>query len=438
MYKLQRMTKLILYFILLLSSVAGNAQDILHLQDAVNIALKNSLDIQLAENDVEANTLLNNKGIAGGLPVVTASLTDNEQLSAINQKLNSGVNINRKAAATNNLNSNVSASILLYNGNRVVATKSRLAQLQKQSQSLLNSQIQDILGSVMTGYYDIVRQQSYLKTIEKSIEASRQQLEIVQTRQSVGLANNADLFQAQIDLNALLQLQISQQLIIDQAKTELLRLLTLRPDSVINIQDTILVDKTINLDQVLNNLHQNPNIIASEDQVRINELIVKETSALRYPSVRANTGFNFNRSQAAAGNFLLNQSYGPTVGISLGIPIYNGSVFNRQKKVAEIDVRNARLGNQILIRDFNSQVVKSYQTYASTLKQLDTEQQNYLLSAQLLELALKRFQFKQATIVDVKNAQQSFEQSGFRLVNLNYAAKSAEIELKRLGNQLGL
>ncbi len=438
MYKLQRMTKLILYFILLLSSVAGNAQDILHLQDAVNIALKNSLDIQLAENDVEANTLLNNKGIAGGLPVVTASLTDNEQLSAINQKLNSGVNINRKAAATNNLNSNVSASILLYNGNRVVATKSRLAQLQKQSQSLLNSQIQDILGSVMTGYYDIVRQQSYLKTIEKSIEASRQQLEIVQTRQSVGLANNADLFQAQIDLNALLQLQISQQLIIDQAKTELLRLLTLRPDSVINIQDTILVDKTINLDQVLNNLHQNPNIIASEDQVRINELIVKETAALRYPSVRANTGFNFNRSQAAAGNFLLNQSYGPTVGISVGIPIYNGSVFNRQKKVTEINVRNAQLGNQILIRDFNSQVVKSYQTYVSTLKQLDTEQQNYLLSSQLLELALKRFQFKQATIVDVKNAQQSFEQSGFRLVNLNYAAKSAEIELKRLGNQLGL
>lgn len=438
MFKLRRMTKLILYFIVLLNSLAGNAQDVLRLQDAVNIALKNSLDIKLSKNDVEANTILNHKGIAGGLPVVTASLTDNEQISTINQKLNSGVNINRKAAATNNLNSNIAASILLYNGNRVVATKSRLEQLQKQSQSLLNSQVQDIVGSVMTGYYDIVRQQSYLKTIAKSIEASMQQLDIVQTRQSVGLANNADLFQAQIDLNALLQLKISQQLIIDQAKTELLRLLTLRPDSVINIQDTILVDKTINLDQVLNNLHQNPNIIASEDQVRINELIVKETAAQRYPSLRANTGFNFNRNQAAAGNFLLNQSYGPSVGISVGIPIYNGSVFNRQKKVVEIDVRNAQLGNQILIRDFNSQVVKSYQTYASTLKQIETEQQNYLLSSQLLELALKRFQFKQATIVDVKNAQQSFEQSGFRLVNLNYAAKSAEIELKRLGNQLGL
>jgi outer membrane protein len=56
----------------------------------------------------------------------------------------------------------------------------------------------------------------------------------------------------------------------------------------------------------------------------------------------------------------------------------------------------------------------------------------------LLELALQRFQFKQATIVDVKNAQQSFEASGYRLVNLNYAAKTAEIELKRLANELSL
>jgi outer membrane protein len=431
------MTKPIIYFLLSIS-LAANAQEPLRLPTAINIALKNSLDIQLARNAVEANTIFNNIGVAGGLPVVTGGLTDNEQISTINQKLSTGESIDRNAAATNNLSSNLAISMLLYNGNRVVATKKRLAQLQRQSQELLNSQIQNIIGGVMTGYYDIVRQQSYLKTIERSIDASRQQLEIVQTRQHVGMANNADLFQAQIDLNALLQAQISQQLIIDQAKTELLRLLTLRPDSVITINDTILVDRMISLDQVLNNLHQNPDVIASDDQVRINELIVKETAAQRYPSVRATTGYNFSRNKAAAGNLLLNQSYGPSVGFTIGIPIYNGSTFRRQQKVAEIDVRNAELSKKVLIRDYSSQVVKNYQSYASTLKQLESEQQNYTLSAQLLELALKRFQFKQATIVDVKNAQQSFEDSGFRLVNLNFAAKFAEIELKRLANQLRL
>jgi outer membrane protein TolC len=432
------MKQTVVSFFLFFSMLCAKAQSILRLSDAVNIALKNSLDIQLNKNLVEANTVLNNYGVAGGLPLVTGSMTDNEQIASINQKLNTGVSIQRNAAATNNFALGVTGSILLYNGNRVIATKARLATLVKQSEQQLNAQVQNILSNVMVGYYDIVRQQSYMKTIEKSIDASNQQLQIVQARQSVGLANNADLFQAQIDLNALVQAKQSQQLIIDQAKTELLRQLTVNPDSAIAIQDTIIVDRNIQLDNVLNKLNKNADIIAAQDQVQINELVVKETAALRYPSIRATTGYNFSRNKAAAGQILLNQNYGPSVGVSIGIPIYNGSIYKRQQKVAEINVNNAVLDKQILIRDYSAQVVKSFQSYTSTLKQLETEQQNYTLSNQLLELALQRFQYKQATIVDVKNAQQSFEASGYRLVNLNYAAKTAEIELKRLANELRL
>ena len=433
-----RMKATVQYIFFLFVCTNVSAQNMLRLPDAVNMALKNSLEVQLSKNFVEANAVLNNYGVAGGLPIVTTSLTDNEQISSINQKFNTGANILRDAAAANNFSLGVTGSILLYNGNRVVAAKSRLATLVNQSEQLLNAQIQNVMAGVMVGYYDVVRQQSYLKTIEKSIDASNQQLEIIKTRQFVGLANNADLFQAQIDLNALLQARQSQQLIIDQAKTELLRQLTLNPDSVINIQDTILVDKNILMADILNNLNKNADIVAAQEKVKINELLVKETAALRYPSIRASTGYNFTRNQAAAGQILLNQNYGPFVGVSVGIPIYNGSVYKRQQKVAEINVGNAELDKQVLIRDYNAQVVKVYQSYAITLQQLKTEQENYSLSNQLLELVLQKFKFKQATIVDVKNAQQSFEASGYRLVNLNFAAKSAEIELKRLANKLAL
>lgn len=416
----------------------GNAQNRLTLPDAINIALKNSLDIELNKNLVEANTVLNNYGVAGGLPLVTANLADNEQVSNINQKLNTGIGISRNGAATNNMVMGVTGSILLYNGNRVIATKARLGVLVTQSQQQLNAQVQNILAGVFTAYYDVVRQQSYLKTIDRSIDASQQQLSIVQARQSVGLANNADLFQAQIDLNALLQTKQTQQLIINQGKTELLRQLTLNPDSLITIQDTILVDKTIKLETILNRLNKNPDILAAQDQIIINQLIVQETGALRYPSLRANSGLNFSRNQATGGQLLLNQNYGPSVGLSLGIPIYNGSVFKRQQKVAEINVRNANLNKQVVLRDYTAQVVSQYQSYISTLTQLTTEQENFKLSSQLLELALQRFKFKQATIVDIKNAQLSFEASGYRLVNLNFAAKAAEINLKKLANQLAL
>ena len=421
---------------LLFFSLLAQAQGVLRLTDAVNIALKNSLDIQLAKNRIEADSIKNNIGIAGGLPLVTANINDNEQITSVNQKLNTGTSIQRNNAAANNLNANITGSILLYNGGRVIATKKRLDQLQLQSQQQLMAQIQNILADVMIGYYDIVRQQNYIKTIELSIDASNKQLEIVKIRQQAGLANNADLFQAQIDLNNLQQAKLAQQLAIDQAKTELLRLLTLKSDSSISIEDTIIVDKKLALQTVLEGLNNNAAIAATDYQIKINELIVKETSALRYPSVRATTGYSFSRNQAAAGQLLLNQNYGPTIGFSVGIPIYNGSVYRRQKQAAQIDVRNAGLQKQTLIRDYSAQAVKQYQSYSTTISQLDTAVKNYKLSAKLLELALFRFQLRQATIVEVKNAQQSFEASGFRLVNLNFAAKAAEIALKRLANSL--
>jgi outer membrane protein len=427
------MNKKTLTILLIFVSSFCHAQQILQLPDAINMALKNSLDISIVKNNIEAATILNSKAVAGAVPVVTSTITDNEQVTSVNQKLNTGTTIQRNNAAANALNAGVTGSIILYNGGRVVATKKRLDELQTQSMHRLNSQIQNIIADVSTAYYDVVRQQNYIKTIDKSIDASNQQLSIVKTRQSVGLANNADLFQAQIDLNALQQSKDAQLLVVAQAKTELLRLLTAKTDSSIQLIDTIIVDKNISLKTIQENITKNPEVIISDDQIRINELIVKETAAQRYPSVRGLAGYNFSRNQAAAGQLLLNQNYGPTIGVSVAIPIFNGGLFRKQVQVANIDVKNANVQKQILLRDYNAQAVKLYQSYISNINQLKTEQENYKLSSQLLDLVLQRFQLKQATIVEVKNAQQSFEQSGFRLVNLNYAAKVSEIELKRLG-----
>ncbi len=422
--------------ILILISSYSRAQQPLYLKDAINIALKNSLDIQLSKNNVEANTIYNNYGIAGGLPLITGTANDIEQLTNINQKLSNGTVIKRYGATANNLTSGVTASILLYNGMRVVTTKKRLEELQQQSEQLLNAQIQNIIAAMMTNYYDVVRQQSYLKTLEQSIEVSKQRLNIVQIQQSVGLANNADLFQTQLDLNALIQARESQQLIIDQAKTNLLTLLTLKADSAISISDTIIVERNISLENILSNLHQSPEVHAVEEQIRINELIEKETAAQRYPSVSFNSGYNFNLSKSSGGFNLYNENYGPFIGLYLSVPIYNGSVYKRQQHVAEINTQSAVIQKDILVRDNTSSAVKSYQSYQNALQQLETEKQNYSLAQQLLDLVLQRFELRVATIVDVEIAQQTFQDAGYRLVNLSFAAKAAEIEMKRLTNQL--
>ena len=413
------------------------AQQRLTLQNAVNTALQYSYNIQLLKNTLEINTINNNIGIAGGLPTVAATVNDNEQLTNINQKFSDASrNAQQSGVTANIISANVTGSMLLFNGYRVVATKKRLEQIQQQSNSLLQLQIQNTIASVITKYYDVVRQQSYLKTLLQSTEVSKQRLSIIQSRKDVGLSNNADLFQAQLDVNALAQQQVAQQLVIDLAKTDLLNLLSAKPDSAIIINDTIVVNNNISLDNIKVAIKNNPQILAAQQQITINELIEKETAALRYPTVRANTGFNFNNNKTAGGFTLLNQSYGPFIGVNLAIPIYSGGTVKRQEKIANINTTSATTQRDILLLNFEANAVRSYKAYTNTLQQLKTEKENYDLSVKLLDLVLQRFQLGQATIIDVKLAQQTFENEGYRLINLSYAAKAAEISLQQIANQL--
>lgn len=431
--------KKIAVLLFLIPGITGFAQQKLSLTDAINTALQNSYDIQLAKNSVEISNINNHIGVAGGLPVVSATGNDNEQVTSINQKFaDAARDTKRDNVSSNNLTVGLTGSFLLFNGYRVVSTKKRLEELQQQNQQLLSVQIQNTIAAVTTKYFDVVRQQSYLKTIAQSIEVSKKRLEILQVRKEVGMSNNADIFQAQLDLNALVQSQQAQELVIDQAKTDLLNLIFLKPDTRILISDTIVVDRKVNIDSVRSNLVKNPLLAAADRQIRINELLEKETAALRYPTIRANAGYNLTSSKSAAGFSLLNQSYGPFIGINVAIPIYNGSISKRQQKVAAINTRNATIQRDNILLDNETGMIRTYQAYTNSLTQLETALKNYTLSTQLLDLILQKFQLGQATIIDVKQAQQSFENEGYRLVNLNYAAKVAEIELKRLASQLAL
>ena len=406
--------------------------------EAVRIALKNNLGIELGHNAVAIASINNSYGIAGGLPLVTGNVTDQEQSTSIKQVYSNPAN-NKASnnAFSNNLSGGINGYLLLYNGQRVMNAKRQLNTLEAQSQQVLGSRALILVNNVLLKYYDVVRQQSYAKTLQASIDAQKQQLAIVQAQQSVGLANNADLFQSQVDLNTQIQNLQAQQLVIDQDKTDLLTLLTLNPDSAVVVEDTIVIDTDIRLPAIIGAVQTtNPDIIAANMQIEVNQYIEKQVGALRYPSLSMNAGYNYSRTRNSQGFSLLNLSYGPYAGVTLSVPIFNGNIYRKQQEIAGINVKNAQLVRDTLLLNYTSNAVKNFQAYTSNLEQVATAQANYELSRKLLDLVMQRFQLKQATIVDVKNAQQSFENAGFLLVNVSYAAKAAEITLRRYANEL--
>jgi outer membrane protein len=414
------------------------AQKVLTVSDAIDTALLNNFEIRIAKNVTEINKLNNSFGVAGGLPSINITANDNHTLYNLDQKLSTGTDISKKGVTSNSFNTGLSASMVLFNGFKITATKEKLDLLQNQSELELNLQIQNTIAAVMVTYFEILRQQSYLNIMHSSIEVSSQKSDVVKELYNVGMANEADLLQAEMDLTLSEQNLISQQVIIDQEKINLQTLMGVKQFFSSIIKDTILIDKTIIQDSVLNFLENNPEYLSSAHQVKINEQIVKELRAQRYPSIRVSTGYNFIYNSSSAGFNLFTQNYGPILGATMQIPIFNGTIYSTQQRVASYNVRNAELQKESLLTSLKADVIKTYQSYETVLQQIDAQRINYEHAGRLVEIVMERFRVNQTTILEVKAAQASFERAGYQLINMLFSAKVAEIELKRLTYSLGI
>lgn len=429
--------RFLLVVLTIVISNAINAQEKLSLADAVKIAVQNSYDIKLVENTAAIAKNNNSLGVAGGLPTVSSTVNNNNTQSTINQTFPDPTrNTTRSGVEGTTVNGSLNVSMILFNGFRVAATKSRLESIEKQTAASLQNQMLNTSSIVMQQYYNVVRQEAYLKTIQKSIEASEQRVAIVKTRQQVGVANQADILQSNIDLNALLQAKQNQLLVIDQAKADLYNSMVVPATSNYTLEETIAVDQNIKMAEVEAKMKDHPLLQSAQQLINVNQFIEKETRATMYPTLRANTGYTYSSNKSGAGFILLNESYGTFLGINLTLPIYNGGASKRAYNNAKLATNSAKLQLENTTLDLNTELFKTFKNYLNSVKQTPVEQENYKMSQELLGLVMQKYQLGQATMVDVKQAQQSFETAGFRLTSLQFTAKIAEIELKRLSNQL--
>ena len=405
----------------------------LPLAEALRLGLQNSLDVQVSRADAEIRAAQSGAGFAGGLPTVSFTAANTELLTNLRQELANGTTIQRTGATANQTAAGLTGSFTLYNGGRVTATRQRLDELRAQGDLQLNAAIQQVLADVLLRYYTVVRQQRYVRTLESSVAVSRQKLSLVLTRQSVGLANNADRFQAELDLQRQLQTQRDQRLAVRQATAALLRALNQDVTGPAPaIEDTIPLDRTLRWADIQAALARNPGLLAAERAERIAALTEREVHAQRVPALTLNAGTNFVRNQSTAGFTLLNQTYGPFVGLGLNVPIYNGGTSRRLERVARLGTQTAGLQRQAVQRDNDLAAWTAWLAYEQNLQQVDSAEASFRTARQLLQLNQLRLDAGLATLVDVRIAQQTFEDAGYALANYRYAAKAAEINLRQL------
>jgi len=132
------------------------------------------------------------------------------------------------------------------------------------------------------------------------------------------------------------------------------------------------------------------------------------------------------------GTTLANRTYGPYIGGSVNIPIFQGGNINRLISNSKIQLESAEFDLENVKIQVNTELLNALPDFENQENLLSIEKENNELVKENLEIAMQRLRFGQTTALEVRQAQQSYEDSMTRLVNFKYNLKAAETKLRQL------
>lgn len=420
----------------LLMALSAQAQQPMTLTDAMQLALKNNLDLKIAENDALVAHNNNHAGNAGMLPSLAFNAGGTPAITNINQKFTNGTVIERNNVLSNSVNANLIASYTLFDGNRMFAAKNRLEFQDEAAQHAFQSRIQSTLSNVVASYSAVLRYQEYLKVLEISEAASRARLQLTEQRQAVGLANKADVLMAKLDLETRTQAVQSQKAMVGKAFVDFNLLLNQPLDSVYLLQPIDMSGTGFNRQTLDSLLNKNPDWLLAQNSLDIVSQIEREIGAARMPLVRLNGAYNYNYSQSQAGFSLYNQGMGPQLGLSLSVPLFTGNVNKVNYTNAKLNVQSAELRKTQIQQNLKAALSQAWLDYEVALQQCQTDSVAVKMADDYAALMDLRFTNGQNTIIELIESQKMYLETYYRYINAQYVLKLAETQLMVLSGQL--
>lgn len=421
---------LAIVFCTALTQLYAQQKPLLTLDEAIQIALQNNFDIQIAKNEVSIADIQNNWGNAGRLPTVTAAAGYNYNNTNLRQKLTNGNEINNNGASFQSENASVLAQWRIYNGGRVNAAKKRLEETAKISQLQLRQQANVVVYNVITAYINILRLEKQLDATQESIKLFEERMKLAENRFNIGVAGKSDFLQAAADLNLQKNLVIQIENNIAQSKTFLNNQLSRLPDLPFEISDTLAEALLPAKDGMLAAIDTlSPELLINKSQQLVLMQQQKEINALRLPVVTFNTGANLNNSVNSAGFFLRNLTYGPNAGVGLAIPIFQGGIIKQQLRTNEVLQKNQDIGFKSIKNNLLTSLANAYLNYDNAKKQYELEIENIDIIKENNVIAMERFKKASITTVEFRQTQLDYVEAQNRMINALYQMKQAEADV---------
>lgn len=421
-------------------SLSTSGQMILTIGKAVANALQKNYDIILSRNDSALAAIDYSYRNAEFLPQLNGNIGTVWNNTALNQTLSDGTKKERHGVKSNNVSAQLALNWTLFDGLKMFVLRTHAQQMLELGELEIKNQVTNTVAAVINNYYNIVRQKQQLKAIEEQMSIDSERVRLAQYRLDVGVGIKPDLLQSKIDLNAQKALQLQQLGLIGLLKEQLNQAMGTPQFTMYEVADTIEINQHISLGEIMNDADQNPAVQIAKKNIDIARSVLKETRADYFPIISFNSAYNFNstKNQTVINNFslLFNQVKGYNYGFGATIPILNNFNTRRLVKRAKwgVSYQDIVYENQRSVTRLN--VINAFQVYEEQKQELALQEENILLARENLDIVFQTYKLGAATLLQLKEAQNSLADADNSLIAARYNTKVSETELLRLAGHL--
>lgn len=435
--KMKRGYSFIVLFMLFSYLIIGQT---INLDECLRIGLEQNFDIRIMLNNQQISERNVTWGNAGLLPSIDATSGYNLKSDNANQTPSDGSDqIRRRNDNTETINASVNLNWTIFDGFNAQTNYKKLKELKSVGE--LNSQlsIESFISNLSAEYYNLVQETMRMNNLKSAVKLSGEQLRIVEARYQIGSFSRLDLQQARVDFNADSSRLIRQYETLNASRIRLNELMGINDvEAPLVAADTSIILKPMQPKDVLWNSVLSSNILLqlSQKDIALSKLNLKNIESNYYPYVRLNTGYGFSHFNYDIGTYDKQRTWGPNVGVTVGINIFDGFNKRREQKNARTRIENTKLEKEKMQLGIKSDFSNMWQSYMNNLELLKLEKENVENARENYEIAIERYKLGDLAGIRLREAQNSLLEAEERLVSAQFNIKLNEISLLQISGMI--
>lgn len=429
-----------IFLSLLLSFSYSIVAQVINLEECLKIGLEQNFDIRIKRNEQTISDRNVTWGNAGLMPTIDATTGANLRSENANQTPADG-SAQREIRNNNTetLNASVNLNWTIFDGFNAQTNYKKLKELRSMGELSTQLTIESFIANLSAEYFNLVKETIRMQNLKSAVKLSGEQLRIVEARYQIGDLSRLDLQQARVDFNSDSSRLIYQHEVLNSSRIKLNELM-----GVDNVElplvaaDTSIVLSPIAPKDVLWNSVLTSNILLqlTQKDITLSQLNLKNIESRYYPYVRLNTGYGFSHFNYDQGSFDKQRTWGPNVGVTVGINLFDGFNKRREQKNARTRIENTKLEREQMQLAIKSDFANMWQSYLNNLELFQLEKENVEVARENYNIAIERYKLGDLAGIRLREAQNSLLDAEERLVTAQYNIKMNEIALKQISGRV--